>query len=216
MKKCKSCQSEIDDKAKKCPYCRSDQRSWFKKHKIITLILIIIFISAIFDGFSSSKNTPIVKTVEQNVEAEKINTELIKKQKEEISNLFCSERSEANVRSVNLTDFISMYEKNGETVTLHPANDIKPTQETCNKITDICFEWWNEKDCRNIAERKIWIGMDKHQLYLSWGLPDDTNNTTNSYGISSQFVYGDPIYNANYVYLEGKDENSMKVTSWQD
>ncbi len=46
MKKCKSCQSEIDDKAKKCPKCQSDQRNWFMRHKILTAIggIIVFFI----------------------------------------------------------------------------------------------------------------------------------------------------------------------------
>ncbi|MDD4027290.1 MAG: hypothetical protein PHO75_03845 [Candidatus Shapirobacteria bacterium] len=47
MKKCKSCQKEIDDKAKKCPHCHSDQRNWFLKHKFLTGILIIILIVVI-------------------------------------------------------------------------------------------------------------------------------------------------------------------------
>ena len=42
MKKCKSCQQEIDSKASKCPHCQTDQRSWFMRHKILTGILGII------------------------------------------------------------------------------------------------------------------------------------------------------------------------------
>lgn len=47
MKKCKSCQTEIDENAKKCPNCREDQRSWFAKHKIMTAILALILIGII-------------------------------------------------------------------------------------------------------------------------------------------------------------------------
>jgi len=54
MKKCKSCQKEIDNKAKKCPHCRTDQRNWFLKHPIVTGLLVLfilgIFISAIGGG----------------------------------------------------------------------------------------------------------------------------------------------------------------------
>jgi hypothetical protein len=59
MKKCKSCQREIDDKAKKCPYCQADQRNWFIRHPILTgifgLVLFFIIVGAI--GSSGSKNT---------------------------------------------------------------------------------------------------------------------------------------------------------------
>ena len=55
MKKCKSCQSEIDDKAKKCPKCQADQRNWFAKHKILTGILVILLI-VIISSSSGNKN----------------------------------------------------------------------------------------------------------------------------------------------------------------
>ncbi len=58
MKKCKSCQSEIDDKAQKCPKCQADQRSWFAQHKILTAILAIIVIGIISNiGGGNKTNT---------------------------------------------------------------------------------------------------------------------------------------------------------------
>lgn len=38
MKKCKGCQKEIDAKASKCPHCQTDQRSWFMRHKVLTVL----------------------------------------------------------------------------------------------------------------------------------------------------------------------------------
>jgi hypothetical protein len=55
MKKCKSCQKEIDSKAKKCPYCQSDQRSWFGRHPILTAILGL-FVFFIVIGMASGGN----------------------------------------------------------------------------------------------------------------------------------------------------------------
>jgi len=55
MKKCKSCQTEIDSKAKKCPHCQADQRNWFVKHKILTGILVIVLI-VIISSSSGNKN----------------------------------------------------------------------------------------------------------------------------------------------------------------
>lgn len=56
MKKCKSCQKEIDNKASKCPFCQTDQRIWFARHPILTVIIAIILIGAI-SGSSGSKNS---------------------------------------------------------------------------------------------------------------------------------------------------------------
>jgi tRNA_anti-like len=55
MKKCKSCKSEIDSKASKCPHCGTDQRNWFMRHKIITVILVIIVIFGLI-GAAGSKS----------------------------------------------------------------------------------------------------------------------------------------------------------------
>lgn len=57
MKKCKSCQKEIDDKAKKCPHCQSDQRNWFARHIILTGLLILIIIGIISAASSGSKTS---------------------------------------------------------------------------------------------------------------------------------------------------------------
>jgi hypothetical protein len=67
MKKCKSCQTEIDSKAKKCPHCQADQRVWFAKHKILTLILTFIFIAVISSMSGGNKNSsPKITTKEIN------------------------------------------------------------------------------------------------------------------------------------------------------
>lgn len=57
MKKCKHCQSEIDDKAKICPHCRKKQGMpiWL----IIILVIVGIgFIGSMGDGESSSNDKP--------------------------------------------------------------------------------------------------------------------------------------------------------------
>jgi len=70
MKKCKSCQSEIDDKAKKCPKCQADQRNWFAKHKILTGILIVILIGAASSA-SGNKNTNTSNSTSSTVSSSK-------------------------------------------------------------------------------------------------------------------------------------------------
>ena len=82
MKKCKSCQTEIDDKAKKCPHCQADQRNWFAKHPILTVIITLVVISIFGSsggGKSSTSNTPVeqnenqLQSVKPEVTAEEVN-----------------------------------------------------------------------------------------------------------------------------------------------
>lgn len=130
-----------------------------------------------------------------------------------LAKIFCEVRSNLDSDYVNLEDFIEMYEKAGETVNLQRVIGIKPSMDSCEKIINICLKKWSEEECRGIAERKIWIGMEGHQLILSIGVPYRTNNSTYSWGVKSQWVYGDF---GPYVYLEGSTKNDMRVTSWQD
>ncbi len=57
MKKCKSCQTEIDSKAKKCPHCQSDQRNWFARHPVITGILALIIVFGVIGGLANSNSS---------------------------------------------------------------------------------------------------------------------------------------------------------------
>lgn len=57
MKKCKSCKSEIDGEATKCPHCQTDQRSWFRRHPILTGLLVLFIIGIIGSAADSSKNS---------------------------------------------------------------------------------------------------------------------------------------------------------------
>lgn len=52
-KKCKHCQTDIPFGSKKCPHCQSDLRNWFMRHKIITVILVLIFGSIILSNIGS-------------------------------------------------------------------------------------------------------------------------------------------------------------------
>lgn len=64
MKKCKSCQSEIDSKAKKCPKCQADQRGWFRRHPILTGILILVIVG-IIGSAGGSKSSETSNTTSQ-------------------------------------------------------------------------------------------------------------------------------------------------------
>jgi len=59
MKKCKSCKAEIPSDAKKCSHCGTDQRGWFRRHPILTalLVLFVIGIVGAVAGSGGSKSS---------------------------------------------------------------------------------------------------------------------------------------------------------------
>ncbi len=58
--KCKECNADISSTVNKCPSCGKDQRNWFMKHKILTVILIFVVLSVIGGALNGSKEPPIV------------------------------------------------------------------------------------------------------------------------------------------------------------
>ena len=59
-----------------------------------------------------------------------------------------------------------------------------------------------------IQQEKIMIGMPAEAVNLSWGPPDEINNTVTASSTQEQWVYGD---HGPYVYI-----NNGKVESWQN
>lgn len=151
------------------------------------------------------------KQPEQSAKAEQITEEY----KIGLAKKFCDERSNGEAY-FDLKTMAEAITEEGKEDQLISNTSRKPVANDCRTVSDFCLKLWGKDDCEKIAEMKIWIGMSETQLNLAWGNPNDKNNTTNQFGASSQWVYGDPIYGASYVYLDGKDKDSMKVTSWQD
>lgn len=112
---------------------------------------------------------------------------------------------------VDLDSVINLFTGSGEVKITNAKTP--PTEKNCKGAAELCLQVWSEEDCSNVAERKLWIGMTDSQLYVSLGVPKDKNNTVGSWGVHSQWVYGDF---GPYVYLEGKSKNDLVVTSWQD
>ena len=64
------------------------------------------------------------------------------------------------------------------------------------------YQDWPESIWNSIKEQKVSVGMTKEQVLLAWGEPDDVNTTILSNLRSEQWVYGDPLYGAQYVYFD--------------
>lgn len=50
---------------------------------------------------------------------------------------------------------------------------------------------WPREICQVIVQRKVRIGMTREQAAAAWGKPRDINRTTNAYGVSEQWCYGE-------------------------
>ncbi len=59
---CKACEKEIAKGAKSCPSCGKDQRSWMRRHKILTTIGAIVIISIISSLGSEGEETETAST----------------------------------------------------------------------------------------------------------------------------------------------------------
>jgi len=162
----------------------------------------------------SSKSEPKTNgtTVEQKKEKEIILQEQQQRTIYDLSKTFCEERQGEYSYGmffcngcVNLSDILNNADK------IYNAKS-PASSEDCQKIAEKCLAKWNETECQEIANKRIWLGMSGLQLYLSWGIPSDQNNTVGSWGYHSQWVYG----SNQYVYLEGKTRDDAVVTSWQD
>ena len=57
--KCKACGNDVAKGAKSCPNCGKDQRNFFMKHKIISIILILIILGGIGTALGDDGPKPV-------------------------------------------------------------------------------------------------------------------------------------------------------------
>jgi len=67
---------------------------------------------------------------------------------------------------------------------------------------------WSKEECLKLANHKIWVGMSKLQLQLSWGNPKSIDRHSTFGSDAEQWIYGNL---GPYVYV-----NNGVVSSWQE
>ena len=77
---CKACGNQIAKGIKHCPSCGKDNRNFFAKHKIITVLLVLFIIGCI--GSVSGNNEEVV--VNNNSEAKQTEVKIIEEKEEKI------------------------------------------------------------------------------------------------------------------------------------
>ena len=100
MKKCKSCKSEIDAKATKCPHCQADQRGWARRHPILTGLLILFIVGSVMAaaGGGENKTRTTSNTASKTDSAQPTQS--------------AQEEPAAKATKVVTTDFIAEFDKN--------------------------------------------------------------------------------------------------------
>lgn len=77
------------------------------------------------------------------------------------------------------------------------------TLEIAKRLMQDCANTFGNKDrCEEIIAEKFWIGMTSDWATMSLGNPNDVNTTVVNGLERRQFVYGDPIYGATYLYFD--------------
>lgn len=83
-KLCRGCKLDIASDATKCAHCRTDQRNWFRRHPIITFLLIIFIVPIVISTIgtnSPTENVPSSKITLSPEERQSIETEVVELKK---------------------------------------------------------------------------------------------------------------------------------------
>ncbi|WP_049759117.1 zinc ribbon domain-containing protein [Clostridium kluyveri] len=54
--KCKACDADIAKSAKKCPHCGEDQRNFFMRYKVLSIIIILIVLAGIGSALNNEND----------------------------------------------------------------------------------------------------------------------------------------------------------------
>ncbi|MDA3971632.1 MAG: hypothetical protein PF442_09805 [Desulfobulbaceae bacterium] len=77
-------------------------------------------------------------------------------------------------------------------------NLLKPFSENWYlEDPQVLFVSWGKKVMESIESKKIFAGMTKEQVLLSWGEPKKRNTSVGSWGVHEQWVYG-----SQYLYFK--------------
>lgn len=177
---------EIDKRAKKCPYCQTDQRGWFRRHPILTFLGILV-ISPILIGIFTSTFEGVFG----------------------IPFFPKGGLPKASVPSPTpivdekwFDDASQRYYESHKDLT---GKEFELNLAKSKEIMRMCIGLIKSKaNCENVIAKKFWIGMPEGWAVMSLGNPSDINTTVFSGLTRKQYVYGNPIYGATYLYFDNE------------
>lgn len=126
-----------------------------------------------------------------------------------------AEPSPAAVRQATIAKYAPLYCKNHQHLHMSTSffsdNQDWPvfngtrawTSAECKAIIGKLYDTSsNDEHLATVANAKWGIGMTLHELIYAVGVPTAWHTTNLADGTQQQLIYGDPLYNATYIYLD--------------
>ncbi|QXE20015.1 DUF4352 domain-containing protein [Clostridium sp. 001] len=87
MTTCKACGEQIAKGVKKCPHCGKDQRNFFMKHKIVSVVIVIIVLGCIGSALGGGNNDKSTAT-NQSTKSSQTETKKAEPKKDELKDSY--------------------------------------------------------------------------------------------------------------------------------
>ncbi|MFI5240795.1 MAG: hypothetical protein ACHQUB_03765 [Candidatus Saccharimonadia bacterium] len=223
--KCPFCKANIDPDALKCLHCGEWINPGSNRAKVATgtkhssalshrdsgkltrgvalfsLIVVIIVVIASQAGSNSSTTTPAQQQA-QNAQRAAVQAAAKQSVVNNLGLAYCASHKSIRMQKIDqmVNEGFPMFNGTGSFSAADCTTIISKLYDLDPKTADL----------QNVVGSKFWVGMRIELLIYSVGTPNDANTTTTAFGNSAQWVYGDPINGANYVYID----NGV-VTSYQ-
>lgn len=107
------------------------------------------------------------------------------------------------------------YEVQSKTLGVAPDElNINNTPEKAEKTMRLCFSKIGKTRCEDVISGDTYIGEPKLWVEMTIGAYTSSRNTTSTKGVvHEQWVYGNPLYGATYMYFDNDVLTTVQSTS---
>ncbi len=132
---CSHCKLSIDKKAKKCHHCQTDLRSWFTKHPIITIFVVVPLFLATFTTVIQSEKDDTFKREASNLKYEVLKDSIVETPVSLKIDVYTTEKTDENLIKIN-NFLVSSNSKYKTHIYIKYFDDKAVAKEYSNKIWD--------------------------------------------------------------------------------
>ncbi len=199
-----------------------NKKVWYKTWWGI-LLVVLVFIPI---GLTVFIITFAMEGADRTHRQENTPERVVEREKQETDDQVKREQETAAQYQKTIDTYAPIYCKNHQDITINepalekdgwPLADGQAgiTDDECKELIGLLYlqratDAKIESSIESLSERKVAIGMTKVEAVYAWGSPSDINKTTSGAGTSEQWVFGNPIYGANYVYFDNDIVTSIQ------